>query len=183
MGRNHVALGVSVRYTYCPPASGNHYTATGSGPIQPRFYGRDETTVPQGWIHNLEHGALVVLYSCDRGGCSDADQRALQDLLQNFPDSPICHVPKGTIGPVITRFEDMKAPFAALVWGLLLMQDALDTAQILEFFRTQGELHNPEQQCQRPSPSPESPAPSGSPSPASSSPSGSPSAEPSPSPS
>ena len=38
--------------------------------------------------------------------------------------------------------------------GPVLFQDKLDTAQILEFFKTQAELKNPEQQCARPSPTP-----------------------------
>lgn len=190
MGRNHIPTGDNQRYSYCPPASGNHYAGTG-GPIVPRYYAPDDSTVPQGWIHNLEHGGLVILYSCDKGACDDATQQALQALAQNFPESPLCKIPKGTISPVITRFDDMKAPIAAMLWGRVLFQDKLDTAQILEYFKTQAELKNPEQQCARPSPGADaSPAASSSAAPdASSSPTAAPSAspaaspEPSPSPS
>ncbi|HTC85755.1 MAG TPA: DUF3105 domain-containing protein, partial [Candidatus Acidoferrum sp.] len=70
MGRTHIAPGSAQTYLSCPPASGNHYFATGIGPIAARYYGPDEATIPQGWVHNLEHGALVVLYSC-KGGCPD----------------------------------------------------------------------------------------------------------------
>jgi hypothetical protein len=176
MGRNHVADGTFVRFSHCPPASGNHYSST-LGPIEPRYYGPDDETVPQGWLHNLEHGGIVILYSCTNGGCGDADQQALKNLFQTFPDSPLCAIPKGTIGPVITRFEEMKSRFAALVWGRVVFLDTLDTARILDFFRTQGELHNPEPQCQRPTPAPATTtAPSAAPSAA-------PSVAPSPSPS
>jgi Protein of unknown function (DUF3105) len=163
MGRSHILPPESQRYVACPPASGNHYPSPG-GPLTARYYGPDDSTVPQGWIHNLEHGALVVLYSCDKGACDDATQAALQDLFKNFPNSPVCNVPKGNIGPVITRFEDMKTPIAALLWGRVLFQEKLDAAQILEFFRTQAELKNPEPQCTPPTPAPaESAAPSTSP--------------------
>jgi hypothetical protein len=178
MGRNHIATGQSQRYSYCPPASGNHYSGTG-GPIVPRYYAPDDSTVPQGWIHNLEHGGLVVLYSCVHGGCDDATQQALKTLAETFPESPLCKIPKGTISPVITRFDDMKTPIAAVLWGRVLLQDKLDTAQILEFFKTEGELKNPEQQCARPSPTPEA-APGASPSAA---PGASPATSPEPSPS
>ena len=161
MGRDHIADGASARYTYCPPASGGHYNGAAVGPIEARYYAPDDATVPQGWIHNLEHGGMVILYSCDQGACDDATQQALKSLFQTFPDSPVCAVPKGNTGPVITRFEQMKAPIAALLWGRELFQTKLDTAQILEYFKTQAEQHNPEPECQRPAPS-AAPAPSGS---------------------
>lgn len=149
MGRSHVADGTFVRYAECPPASGNHYSST-LGPIPATYYSPNDSTVPQGWIHNMEHGAMVIVYSCDRGSCDDATQQQLKDLAAAFPNSPVCGVPRGNVGPIITRFEDMNAPFAAMVWGRVLFQDKLDTAQMLEFFRIEGELHNPEPQCQRP---------------------------------
>ncbi|MEO8228301.1 MAG: DUF3105 domain-containing protein [Chloroflexota bacterium] len=161
IGRNHIIAPANQRYAACPPASGPHYASSG-GPIPGRYYSPDDATVPEGWIHNLEHGGLVVLYSCDKGACDATTQQALQDLFKSFPDSPICKKPKGQIGPVITRFEEMKKPIAALLWGRVLFQDKLDTAQILEYFTTQAELHNPEPQCARPPPTP-SEAPSGSP--------------------
>ena len=175
MGRSHVPGGAFARFTYCPPASGDHYNSPSLGPIDARYYAPDDATVPQGWIHNLEHGGMVILYSCDQGACDDTTQQALKNLFQTFPDSPICGVPKGTTGPVITRFEEMKAPIAAVLWGRVLFQSKFDAAQILEYFKTQGELHNPEPACQRPVPTP-SPAPSGSAVPA---PSGSPAPAPS----
>ena len=94
MGRNHILPPESQRYADCPPASGNHYAPPG-GPIIARYYGPDDATLPQGWIHNLEHGGLVILYSCDQGACDDATQQALQDLFQDFPDSPRLRRPEG----------------------------------------------------------------------------------------
>ncbi len=185
MGRTHVAVGTPVRYTFCPPASGSHYNAAGQGPIQPRFYGPDDTTVPQNWIHNLEHGGLVVLYNCNMGACNTADLDQLRALVAGFPASPVCKVPPLQISPVVTRFDSMKAPFAALVWGRVLFQDKLDVNQILAFFNQYADRTNPEQQCNpNPSPSPgasgASPAASSGASPAAS-PAGSPAASPAPS--
>jgi hypothetical protein len=159
MGRKHASAGEFVRYTFCPPASGSHINQTGQGPILARFYGPDDAVVPQGWIHNLEHGSLAVLYSCDQGGCDSASQATLRQLFEDFPASPVCAVPRGRIGPVIARFEQMPARFAALVWGRVLYLDTLDTDQILRFYAEEGEKTNPEPQCATPSPSP-SPSPS-----------------------
>jgi hypothetical protein len=153
MGNSHIPPGTVQRYTYCPPASGNHYGTPPRGPITARYYPPDEGTVPQGWIHNLEHGALVVLYNCSGGCPDDATLQKLKAFATSFPASPICKLPAGRIGPVITRFDDMKSKYAALVWDRLLMLDSADTDKILAFFLAEGERTNPEKQCAAPSPS------------------------------
>jgi len=182
MGRKHVQVGDTVTYTYCPPASGNHYNASGQGPIAPRMYGPDDVTIPEGWVHNLEHGALVVLYRGDGPGATPDGQAALRTFFDGFPNSPVCDIAPGTIqGPVIARFDDMKTPFTALVWGRALPLETFDKDAILQFYQTYGERTNPEPLCAAPSPSPESsasPAPSGS-----AAPSGSPAASATPLPS
>jgi hypothetical protein len=169
MGNSHIQPGSVQRYTYCPPASGNHYGTSPRGPITARYYPPDDGTEPQGWIHNMEHGALIVLYNCSGGCPDDAALQKLKTLATSFPASPICKLPAGRIGPVITRFDDMKSKFAALVWDRVLMLDSADTDQILAFFMAEGERTNPERQCAAPSPSAEpssqpSAAPSAAPS-------------------
>ncbi len=162
-GREHVATGSVVKYALCPPATGKHYNAPASyeGPIKATMYGPDDQVVPQGWIHNLEHGGLVLLYRCTGGdtACSDAGQTALRQFSASFPNSPICNLPAGSIGPVVARFDQMKWPYAALIWGVVLPLDSLDTNQILAFFAQQGERTNPEALCARPT---ATPAPTGS---------------------
>jgi hypothetical protein len=167
MGRNHVNPGTDVKYLYCPPASGSHINATGQGPIEPRLYGPNDRAIPEGWIHNLEHGGLVVLYRCPGDACSDAGQAALQQLWASWPASPVCNVPPHAISPVIARFDDMAYPYVAIVWDQVLPLQTLDTAQILAFYAQQAERTNPEPQCAAPTASPsaappESAAPSGS---------------------
>jgi hypothetical protein len=157
MGRRHAANGEKVTYTFCPPASGAHYNNTGIGPITPRVYGPSDRALPQGWIHNLEHGAMVILYRGRDGdpGITEAGQDALRALFDAFPASPVCGIQPGTSqGPVIARFDDMATPYAALLWGLVLPLEELDTAQILEFWQVKGERTNPEAQCAPASPSP-----------------------------
>jgi len=168
-GRTHVPVGSTVTYTYCPPASGNHYFQPPLGPIPPKFYGPDETTLPEGWVHNLEHGALVVLYSCKDGCPDDATLAQLKAFADpsTFPPSPVCNIPAGTnVAPVVTRFDSMATKFAGVVWGRVLFQDTLDTNQLLAFYEQWGERTNPEPQCTPPSPAPSpSPAASAAPSP------------------
>jgi len=146
MGQAHVAVGDKVPYTFCPPASGRHYNRQGAGPIAARLYGPGDGASPQGWVHNLEHGALVVLYRGDGEGATDAGQTALRSLFDTFPDSPLCGLKAGVIGPVIARFDEMTTPYAAIVWGRVLPLQALDGQAILDFWEAWGERTNPEEQ-------------------------------------
>ena len=126
---------------------------------------------PQGWIHNLEHGALVVLYRGNGEGATEAGQAAMRAFFDRYPVSPICGFQPGTsVGPVFARFDEMATPFAALVWGRVLPLQSLDEASILQLDATYGERTSPEDLCpdKRVSPSPSasasgSAAPSASP--------------------
>lgn len=167
LGRNHVETGSSVTYEFCPPTSGSHYNASRLGPIPPVFYGKDDTTVPEGWIHNLEHGAMVVLYRCPEGCATDA-QTALGALQQQLPASPLCGFPPGS-NVVVTRFDQLPTPYAAVVWGRVVFLDSLDVSAITTFY-AQSADRAPEPQCQQavpgytPTPGPAaSPAASASP--------------------
>lgn len=161
LGRTHVAVGSSVTYEFCPPDSGNHYNATGVGPIPDVFYGQDQATVPEGWVHNLEHGAMVVLYRCPEGCGTDA-QASLAALQGQLPASPVCGFPP-TADVVVTRFDQMPTPYAAVVWGRVLFLDTLDVGQITTFY-AQSADRGPEPWCQQAMPgSGPSPGPSASP--------------------
>ncbi len=177
-GQGHVANGTLIRYTYCPPASGRHFQQPG-GPIPARPYGPGDGVIPQGWVHNLEHGGLVILY---RG--EQVDQVAVRATFDAIPVSPVCGFQPGgqSPGPLIARFDQMAWPYAAIVWGRVLPMETLDTAAILDFYARYGERTNPEKLCEA-SPSPSEPA-STSPAPSTPSPvapSASPSTTPSPS--
>ncbi len=125
------------------------------------MYGPDDASLPNGWIHNLEHGGLVLLYSCDKGACEADGIQALRDAAAGFPDSAVCGLPAGVVGPVAARFEQMPTKYAALVWNRALYLDTLDTAQIYDFYTRYGErvtdgrfVAPPEPQCAVPSAAP-----------------------------
>lgn len=180
------------RYTLCPPATGTHYAENGLGPIEPRVYRPDDNVGPANWIHNLEHGGMVILYRGDSPGATEDGLAAFRQFYDSFPPSPICNFPPRQLSPVVARFDEMTWPYAALVWGRVLPLETWDPALALEFYATESErldadgvfVAPPEPRCAAPSPSPGaggSPAaPSASPSPASGS-SAAPSASPSPS--
>ena len=95
-------------------------------------------------------------------------QAALKDLFQTFPNSPICNLPPGPVGPVIARFDQMRGRTRRF-WGVVLPLNTLDMNEIKAFFAQQGERTNPEPLCAAPT---ATPGPSGSPA-ASTSPTGS----------
>jgi hypothetical protein len=183
MGNSH-NVSRPQRYTFCPPASGNHLNVQGQGPIQPRVFKPDDKVGPPNWVHNLEHGGLVVLYRGDSPGATADGQQAFKTFFDTFPPSPICKVPAGRLSPVIARFDDMKWPYVALVWDRVLPMEKWDPALVLQFYATESErldpegafIAPPETQCPAPS---QSAAPSDSAAPsAAASPSASASASP-----
>ena len=147
MGNSHIAVGDKVTYAYCAPASGTHNNASGRGPIPARVYAPGDSVIPGGWIHNLEHGALVILYQGTSAGATPEGQAAFKAFYDSFPNSPRCGLQKGQLGPVIARFDQMSAPFEAIIWDRVLPLQTFDQAQILAFFNQSGERTNPEDQC------------------------------------
>lgn len=175
LGQNHVSTGAKVTYSYCPPASGPHYFASGVGPIAQRFYEPGSGTVPQGWVHNLEHGEMVILYACPDGQCPPAAELdALRRFQSQIPPSPVCGVANNLL---TTRFDDMSTRYAAIVWDKVLLLDTLDTDALLRFYLEESDRAAPEPKCQRPPPTP---APTAAPSPTAA-PTTSPAVSPSPS--
>ncbi len=71
------------------------------------------------WIHNLEHGHLVLLYRCD-GECPEAAA-----ALQPFADR-VAAGSNGVRRVVIAPDKNLPTPFAAIVWGTSWTGDALD---------------------------------------------------------
>lgn len=138
MGNSHVARGEKVTYTYCAPASGSHVNLPGvAGPIAARVYGPTDAVVPQGWIHNLEHGGLVILYKTDSAGATPEGQAKFKAFYEAFPPAQNC-------GPVIAPFDKMSSPFQAILWGRVLPLETFDEASVTAFWEQWGGRTNPE---------------------------------------
>jgi hypothetical protein len=121
MGADHVATGDYIDYEHYPPSSGTHYGETAE-------YGvHDAPLAPGYWVHNLEHGAVVILYRCD------ADCDARQAALQAFYDS----APPGrfdNVKLVIAPDERIAAPVVALAWGYQLNLAEVDPDALFGFY-------------------------------------------------
>ncbi len=122
--RQHVAQGTLVQYRNRPPSSGDHYD-------QPAGYGFFQREIPTGnWIHDLEHGGIVVLYRPDL--CDQACQTQLQDTYNSAPSSALF---PGTRKMLVGPYQDMDHAVAAVAWGWIDEMDALDKDRILAFYR------------------------------------------------
>jgi hypothetical protein len=138
-GRSHAATTNQLCYESNPPASGPHYSQTNVSPVAPGFY--DEALATERWVHNLEHGTIVLLYDCG-GECSDTLKDDLRALFDAVPESARF----GEKKMVITRYAPPHAPcnktptfpasgpFMAIGWGVQRSFDSLDTDGILAFY-------------------------------------------------
>jgi hypothetical protein len=126
--------GTTIRYDYCPPASGEHFAVIpGVAPLPPAVYQPAQERVPGGWVHNLEHGFVAALYRCPSGqlGVGDCITREEMAELQAWFDQAPAPTNSSCAGKVlVARFDQMSTDIALLAWdrALLFDQFELDTA-------------------------------------------------------
>ncbi len=130
LGRTHVDQGASVDYGFCPPTSGNHWNVPGVAPLPRAFYGPNVTHVPQNWVHNLEHGYVVILYK-------DTPPQTVLDSINNVVNNAkgstaaaSCGLPNKVIA---VRFDSMSTPYALVAWDRALLLPQWDEAQAMTF--------------------------------------------------
>lgn len=118
-GDQHVPEGTAVEYDPAPPASGPHYSGDGIAPIAPGFY--EEVIAPEVWVHNLEHGDIVVLFDCS-GDCPPD----LLDRLRSFSNSR-------PATSVVTRYPGLPVPIMAVGWQVQRGFGAFDLVELQAF--------------------------------------------------
>lgn len=124
-GRTHVAQGEQVNYANNPPASGPHYNVTANY----GFY--DRPVEEELWVHNLEHGGVVILYR--PGQPNDAELKAqLRDAFNTFPRSNACPTPVTKL--VIAPYENLQSPIMLIAWNHQLALDAWDRQKAQAFY-------------------------------------------------
>lgn len=123
----------SLTYGYCPPASGPHYNKPPQGPLPRAFYGPDQEKRPGGWVHNLEHGFMVVAYSC-KDGCPPAQELdAVRQWWESQPSTPgaqACQIPNKIL---VVRFDQMATKYALLGWDRVQLLPAWDAQSATDF--------------------------------------------------
>jgi hypothetical protein len=129
MPHTHVAPPANVTYSHDPPTSGCHYSlGSGTAPIAPGVY--DKHVDPEYWVHNLEHGYIVVLYNCPSGCATDVAR--LKHWYDGHAPDPALPSEKKII---VIPWETMSTPFAVESWDWFLPLATADTKQIDAFYQ------------------------------------------------
>jgi len=164
----HVAIGTDVTYSSNPPSSGPHYAIWAAfqefgTPVDRRYY-----------VHDLEHGAVVLLYNCallpgaadagapDAGDASseaetsaeasvpsacDALVQNLRQLMSSLPEDPQCNADAGVHRRIVLTPDPLlTTPVAAAAWGWTYRAQCFDRGT-LEAFARDHYAHAPENEC------------------------------------
>ncbi len=121
-GRNHVGIGTDLAHQTFPPASGNHYETW-----VPRGAFSDQPIDPGYWVHNLEHGYVVLLYKCP-GDCTPLKNQ-LRDLYNGLTKSKF-----GYQKAVFAPDDRIDKNFYVVAWDHRLGLDSYDPDTIKRFY-------------------------------------------------
>lgn len=139
MPHTHVTEGTKVQYEHSPPTSGCHYSLgqPHPAPIPPGVY--PAHIDPEYWVHNLEHGYIVVLYNCGDGNGPSACQSDFASLRQwaakQKPDPGLAQLdPQHAYAKVVVLPWKFDHKFAALSWDWYDPMDKLDTSELQRFY-------------------------------------------------
>ncbi len=118
---HHVAPGTRVHYSTDPPASGDHY------PIPGPWGYADRPLQTEAWVHNLEHGGVVILW---QPGTPAADLAATRKFIAGAPPDRDFNEVKllGTAYPVPGH------RFALVAWGWRQLLETWDPAAARRFY-------------------------------------------------
>jgi hypothetical protein len=123
-GRVHVAYGTPVAYVHNPPASGPHWPSPAPWGVHPELLAKEY------WVHNLEHGGVVLLYNCPGGdggavnACPNEIALLTAIMQAQRPDK------YNEVRMVLTQDPDLPTRFAAVAWDWAWTGDAIDPAAI-----------------------------------------------------
>ena len=119
---SHIQSGSRGHWTSDPPTSGQHY------PVAAAWGYTAQRLPPETWVHNLEHGGVVILYSCP-DGCP-ADVAAVRKFIESAPPEPQF----GSVKLVNAPYPVPGHRFAVLSWGWRLFMDSWDPQAALAFY-------------------------------------------------
>lgn len=127
-------------YPNNPPTSGPHY------PVPTNFKTYDKPLPPGFWVHNMEHGGIVVLYNCPSGCAGEVAQ--LQAIIDAIPPDPVCtmFMTGAEKRILMVPYPALDVPFAVAAWGHSLKSTCLDPAAIKAFINERYAM-GPESTC------------------------------------
>jgi hypothetical protein len=131
----HVVACSEIAYATNPPSSGPHYGTWAD-------FGVYDFALPRGyWVHNLEHGAVVVTYHCLEA-CDDELAAATTWLAGLAPDAAC---PAGRPRVLLVPDPELDVRWAASSWGFTLRSDCFDAEAFSAFYEAHaGQMPAPE---------------------------------------
>ena len=135
-GNQHVADGSTIAYKHSPPSSGNHYSSA----TAPRPWATYKDAVPAGaFVHNLEHGGIVLVYKCSGTECDDMYKQA-QDVFAKLPPKlepvtpPTGQQQVSEVKFLSTPYQDMPPKVAILAWDTEQDLNSIDLTLVTDFY-------------------------------------------------
>jgi len=144
MPHTHVQPPTTINYMHDPPTSGCHYSVGATpnslpAPIEPGAY--NQVIPDEYWVHNLEHGYVVVLYNCPNGCQTQFNElHAWYKGLSPDPQlNSACPANYNLTAPyakaLVIPETTMKVPFAVVSWDWYdPMPNGLDLAEVQRFY-------------------------------------------------
>lgn len=105
---------IDPEYADKPPTGGPHNPCWASWGVHA------QPLADQYWVHNLEHGGVVLLYHCPEGCADQLGQ------LQAFV--------AGHERTLLTESPELQHRFEVVAWGYRLAMDTLDVATLDAFY-------------------------------------------------
>lgn len=116
-GREHIPEGGShAPYNASPPTSGWHYDRWASWGI------KTEPLPPELYIHNMEHGGVILHYNCP-DGCPD-EVAQMEEIVQRTDET------------ILMPNPNIESRFALTAWNWVLTMDEYDDGQARDFVRS-----------------------------------------------
>lgn len=116
-GRDHIPEGGShAPYNMSPPTSGWHYDRWASWGI------KTEPLPEELFIHNMEHGGVILHYNCP-DGCPD-EVAQMEEIVRRTDET------------ILMPNPGMESRFALTAWNWILTMDEYDDNQARDFVRS-----------------------------------------------
>jgi hypothetical protein len=126
---SHIDPSTQWTYKSYPPTNGPHYSVSGSAPDP---WGTVDTLVEGQFVHNLEHGGIVVLYNCPSGSDCTSLKNSLTNYVQKLaPLEPTYNEAKIIMTPYS---NGMQKKVALVAWKYIEFLDSYDQNAITQFY-------------------------------------------------
>lgn len=124
LGNQHFAQGLRISQSGYPPYNSDPPTSGAHWPVWSRAGFFPDTLPDELLVHNLEHGYIVIHYSCGVNQCPELFNQ-LRDLSKRYPSKV-----------VFNYRPQMQSRIALTAWTKLLRLEQFDEQRIVQFIQT-----------------------------------------------